>query len=133
MQSFTLPTLQGRSAVIARISAFLALLPNGKAWNVEVKEAKSRRSDRQNRYLWGVCYPAIKEHLQGWESEDIHEYCLGECFGWERMEGLSRPRMKPMKRSSKLSTTEFADYVAWIQRDMAQRGIYVPDPNEGEQ
>jgi hypothetical protein len=29
-----------------------------------------------------------------------------------------------------LSVTEFMDYVAWIQRAMAEKGIYVPDPDE---
>lgn len=109
---------------------FIAGLSTDKAWTVEVKELKRKRSDAQNRYLWGVCYPAILKHLQGWDAEDVHEYCLGECFGWEKIEGLGRARVKPIRRSKSMNVTEFMDYVAWIQRDMAGRGIYVPEPNE---
>jgi hypothetical protein len=119
-----------RAAAIGRIAAFLTALSRSHAWTVEVKQFNRRRSDPQNRYLWGVAYPSIVKHLEGWTAEDVHEYCLGECFGWERIEGLNRARLKPVKRSSKLSVTEFADFVAFIQRRMAEHGVYVPDPNE---
>ncbi len=129
-QTFQLPRLVSREGQIQRIARFLAGLSADKGWTVEVKETRRKRSDPQNRYLWGVCYPAIQKHLEGWEPEDIHEYCLGECFGWERLSGLKRDRVRPLKRSSALSVTEFMDYVEWIQRHMAEKGIYVPDPNE---
>lgn len=130
--TFTLQKGMDRAAAIGRIAAFLTALSRSHAWTVEVKQLARRRSDPQNRYLWGVCYPAITKHLPGWTSDDVHEFCLGECFGWERLEGLNRARLKPVKRSSKLSVTEFMDYVAWIQHRMAENGIYVPDPNEEE-
>jgi len=129
MQQFTLQK-QRSAGSIDRIARFLASLSADKAWTVEVKELKRKRSDAQNRYLWGVCYPAILKHLEGWAAEDVHEYCLGECFGWEKIEGLGRARVKPIRRSKSMNVTEFMDYVAWIQRDMAERGIYVPEPNE---
>ena len=78
--------------VIAKIAGFLARLPIDKAWRVSVTEQKRRRTSQQNRYLWGVAYPAILtgggEALRGWHAEDLHEYFLGECFGWETLEGL---------------------------------------------
>lgn len=130
MHSFTLPKLLSREGSILKISNFLKLLSPGKAWRVTIEEARCTRSIAQNKYLWGVVYPAIQKHLQGWSAEDIHDYCLGECFGWETLEGFGRRRMRPIRRSSKLSTTEFMDYVADIQQRMAGHGIYVPDPNE---
>jgi hypothetical protein len=130
MQTFTLPRLVSRERQIERIAAFLSGLAAGKGWTVEVKELVRTRSGQQNRYLWGVAYPAILQHLPGWTADDLHEYCLGECFGWEVIEGFGRKRMRPLKRSSKLSTTEFTDFVADIQMRMAERGIYVPDADE---
>lgn len=130
MHVFSLPRLLGREHQIDRIARFLSALAPEKGWAVEVKELKLKRTNQQNRYLWGVAYAAIIQHLPGWTAEDVHEYCLGECFGWETLEGLGRKKMRPIKRSSVLNITEFMDYVAWIQRDMATRGIYVPDPNE---
>ena len=127
---FTLPRLMDRTRVIQRVAGFLSQLDEGKAWTVEVKPVVRRRSNQQNRYLFGVCYPAILKHLPGFTVEDVHDYCLGECFGWETLEAFGRKRIRPIKRSAKLSTTEFMDYVADIQRRMAERGIYVPDPDE---
>ncbi len=129
-QTFQLPKSLRRDGQIERIAAFLSRLAPEKGWVVEVKEKKRKRSDPQNRYLWGVCYPAILKHLEGWEAEDVHEYCLGECFGWDRLTGLNRDKARPLKRSSTLTVVEFMNYVDWIQRHMAEKGIYVPDPNE---
>ncbi len=69
--------------------------------------------------------------MEGWSADDVHEFCLGEAFGWETLTGFGKKRLKPIRRSSSLSVTEFMDYVADVQRRMAERGIYIPDPNEG--
>ena len=125
MQTIRLPAGREDSA---RAASFVNALPLDRAWRVEVSEWKPRRSDEQNRYLWGVVYPAIAERLEGWHKDDIHEYCLGECFGWETIEGLGKKRLRPLKRSSRLNKQEFTDYVAWIQQRMAEHGIYIEDP-----
>ena len=121
--------------VIAQIAGFLARLPTDKSWRVSVQELRRRRTTQQNRYLWGVAYPAILtgggEALRGWEAADLHEFFLGEHFGWETIEGLGKKRIKPLKRSAKLTTLEFSDFVAFIQRKAAEFGVYVPDP-EGD-
>lgn len=118
---------QGRASVVDRLSRVLLSMPDDKAWNVAVTEKKPRRSDQQNRYLWGVVYKTVCDALGGWDADDVHEYCLGECFGWETLEGLGKRRMRPIRRSSKLNKQEFTDYVDWIQRHMAEKGIYIPD------
>jgi hypothetical protein len=68
--------------------------------------------------------------LPGWDAEDIHEYMLGECFGWETIAGLGRKRLRPLKRSSVLNKQEFSDFVAFIQRRAAEHGVYIPEPGE---
>ena len=130
MQTFTLPKGLSRERTIMRIASFLGALALSKGWTVEVKELQRRRSHAQNSYLWGVVYPAIQKHLEGWDAEDVHEYCLGEHFGWETLEGMGRKRLRPIKRSARLSVVEFRDYVEWIQRTMAEKGIYIPSPGE---
>jgi hypothetical protein len=54
MQTFQLPRLLRRDGQIERISRFLAALSPDKAWTVEVKQTQRKRSDPQNRYIWGV-------------------------------------------------------------------------------
>lgn len=97
---------------------------------VEAKPYKPRRNDQQNRYLWGVVYAAFLQKLEGWDAEDVHEYLLGEHFGWETIEGMGRKRMKPLRRSSKLNKQDFAAYVDFCIRKGAEYGVYVPSPEE---
>jgi hypothetical protein len=132
-QTFILPPDHREPAANRMLAFALAMLP-GKRIRVEVSEYRKRRSDEQNRYLWGCVYPAIisagGEQLRGWTSEDVHEYLLGEIYGWETLEGFGRKRLRPLRRSSKMTTVEFSEYVAQIQQRMAVLGIYVPDPGE---
>jgi len=130
-----LPKDRPRDDAIAKLVRFLHGLAPDKAWRVVVEPHKKRRSTQQNAYLWGVCYRTILDamgqgELAGWTSDDLHEFFLGEHFGWETMEGFGRKKLKPLRRSSKLSTMEFAGYVDFIQRYMAERGVYIPDANE---
>lgn len=132
-QAFTLPPEPSdREQIAANLHAFVMKALPGKRLKVTVEEAKKRRSDDQNRYLWGCVYPTILKsgQLEGWTAEDLHEFFLGEVFGWETVTGFGRKRMRPIRRSSGLSTTEFSDFVSRIQQRMAEVGVYVPDPNE---
>lgn len=122
--------LQKGERSLARLVAFVSALSQDKAWKLDISEHRPRRSDEQNRYLWGVVYATICKHLPGWDAEDVHDYFLGEHFGWETLEGMGRKRVKPIRRSSRLNKTEFAEYVAFIQRAMAERGVYIPEPGE---
>src|SRR5690349_21300498 len=116
-----------KGGVLSRVVALISALSKDAPLKIVISEYKRTRSLEQNAYLWGAVYPSILQHLPGWDADDLHDYFLGEHFGWETLEGLGRKRLKPVKRSSKLSTTEFADHVAFIQRTMAEKGIYVPD------
>lgn len=122
---FILPV--GRKALFA----FLDKLPTAKKWKVTVGLYRKRRSDQQNRYLWGVAYKTLQD-ATGQEAQDWHEYMLGEHFGWEEYEMFGKRKIRPKQRSSKLTTMEFMDFVDFIQRRAAEHGIYIPDPNEGE-
>jgi hypothetical protein len=131
---FKLMAKKTRDDALASLIRAIHKLPADKPWQVTIEKYKKRRSNSQNAYLWGVCYPNILEQggeqLAGWTKDDLHSYMLGEHFGWETLEGFGRKRMRPIRRSSKLSTMEFQDYVAFIQQKAAELGIVIPDPNE---
>lgn len=94
---------------------------------------KSRRSNDQNALLWALYSDALKqggEALGGWTTEDIHEYMLGEHFGWEKHEAFGRTRMKPKRRSSRLYKTEFSDFVEFVVHRFAEHGIVLELPGE---
>lgn len=129
MNRFELHKQHASRAQVARnCCRFIESLPADKSWVIEVKRLAKKRSNEANAYLWGVIYVAFTQALEGWDAEDVHEYLLGECFGWERLEGLDRVKVKPIKRSSKLSTIEFAEYTEFCIRRGAEHGIYVPPP-----
>lgn len=118
-----------REASVARLAAFAANLPLDKGWALEVTEQKRRRSQEQNRALWGVAYKTLSD-ATGNDAEDLHEFFLGEWSGWDVIDVMGRKRKVPKCRSSKLSTTEFCEFYAFIQRRAAEVGFYVPDPGE---
>jgi hypothetical protein len=127
-----LPKLVSRERSIDRIATILSGLSLERAWQVKVEPYASKRTNQQNKYLWGVVYPNILSSgkLEGWTAEEVHDYCLGEHFGWETVEGLGRKRIRPIKRSAKLTTPEFQDFIAFIQQRMAEHGIFIPDPDQ---
>lgn len=125
-----------------RACAFLQQLPTDKAWEVLVRPCATKRSDAQNRYWWSVVVKTLAESV-GYESEEVHSYLCGACFGWKDKRVPKTPRnpdgvesvplrtttRDEMGNHSVLSKTEFADLVAFAQRFGAQRGIFIPDPD----
>lgn len=118
-----------RQADIERLTRFLSECLPGKPVRVEVCQHRKRRSDEQNRALWGVAYRTLADET-GNDVNDLHEYFLGEHFGWEVIDVLGQQRRRPIRRSSKLSTAEFSDFYAFIQYRAAEMGYYIPDPGE---
>jgi hypothetical protein len=130
-RTWKVPASPGREADIVRIGQALRRLPVDRTWVVELREHKLKRSDSQNRYLWGAVYPTILaslgESVAGWSATDLHEYFLGECFGWEELAGFGRRRVRPVRRSSALNKQEFSDFVTFIQARMAEQGVTIPE------
>ena len=94
---------------------------------------KSRRSNEQNALLWALYSDAKAkggETLGGWDTETIHEYMLGEYFGWVTSEALGRKRWTPVKRSSRLTKLEFSDFVEFVVRRFAEHGIVLALPGD---
>lgn len=118
---------------IARLVGALSALPREKAFKVVISENRKRRTNDQNAWLWGVAYKIICSHLEGWSAHDVHAWCLGEWGGFEQVEMFGKTHCLPIRRSSKLTTKEFMQYKEWIQNNMAERGIDIPDPNQEDE
>lgn len=129
-QLFVLPKAD-REALCQRIYAFLMVTLPNRHVSVEVKEHRTKRSDAQNKYLWGVCYATLQK-ATGQEANDWHEYMLGEWAGWEIVELFGQQKRRPVRRSSKLDTVDFMEFVMFIQQRAAQYGIYIPDPDPSQ-
>lgn len=130
MNQIILPRNRENAGKAAR---FIEALPLDRAWAVEVKEHKPRRSDEQNRYLWSIYQHILKvggEDMGGWTKEDLHDFFLITHFGSEIKELFGRKRHVPLRRSSKLNKQEFTDFIETIFRFMAERGVYIPSSDE---
>ena len=119
--------------IIKAVAVMVAAVDTKKSWCITVEPWKRKRSDAQNRFLWGVAYPMILEQggetLGGWTRDDLHEYFLGECFGWEVLEGFGRKRMRPLKRSSGLTKDEFTEYLMFLEQRCLDMGMGpLPEP-----
>lgn len=115
----------------------IAALDLKATFSVTVEKYQSSRTGLQNRYLWGVVYKTVEAET-GQEADDWHIYFLGEYFGWKEVQMFGRKRMRPRRttttneegKADVLTTVQFQDYWCFIQRVCAQKGIYIPDPNE---
>jgi hypothetical protein len=138
---FTLPKLLPRDGAIQRVAGFLSRLPLEKAWRVSVQEQRRTRSLAQNAYLHGVAYKILSD-ATGYELDEIAEFLCGTYFGWKDKRVPKTPRNPegvesvPIRTTTRndagkrdvLKTTEFSDYVAFVQRFAADKGLYIPDP-----
>lgn len=120
--------------MIERLCRFVGQCTPGKALKVTVEKYVKRRSDDQNKLLWGWVYPKVREvggeSLNGWTNEDLHELFLINWGGYEVIEFAGQKRKRPVRRSSKLSTVEFSDYIESILRFCAEQGFYIEMPDE---
>ena len=142
LHAFILPKLLPRDKQICRVVDMLEDLPISKSWKVEIRECKSERSDLQNNYLNGVCYKLIGDAI-GYERDEVSEFLCGLRWGWKDKRVPKKPSCPtgiesvPIRttttneegRRSVLGKTEFSEYVAFVQRFAASKGIVIPDPD----
>jgi hypothetical protein len=104
-----------------------------KAWCIEISEWKKPRSNQQLRYLFGVVYPMVLEAggeaLGGYTREDLHDFFLGEIYGWQELSALGRTQLKPLRRTSKMTRAEFTDFLYAIENKCVEMSIGpLPEP-----
>ena len=103
----------------------------GKRVEVVLRRERSKRSIDQNRWLFGCALPILAECLgyDKHEHEDLHYAMVAKCYGTHYDEKLGLD--VPNRRSSKLTTREFSDYMEWFVRFAATEfGCVIPLPNE---
>jgi hypothetical protein len=99
----------------------------GQKIELTLRKFRKKRSDQQNRYYWGVVIDILGKTF-GYEPEEMHEALK---FKFLQIDSSIQPGLISARSTTKLSTTEFMDYISAIQRWAAQEfHIYLPDPNE---
>lgn len=91
-----------------------------------IRKARSKRSNNQNSYYWGICLPILGDYF-GYDSEEMHEAL--------KMKFLRRGAcdLETVTSTTKLNTSEFEEYLEKIRRwALSDYNIVVPLPNEIE-
>lgn len=142
MPKFVLPR-GDRKRALPLATEVLAGLDELVAWNVTIEPVKHERSASQNAYLWAVPNKMISD-ATGYEVEEVHEYLCGQHFGWKDKRVPKTPRNPsgvesvPIRTTTTdergkrnvLTTTQFSDYVDFVQRFAAKKlGLVIPDPD----
>lgn len=111
---------------------------------VSAEPWKATRTNRQNRYLFGVAYPLLAE-ATGYEVEGdngIHAFMCGTHWGWVDIRVPKTPQnpqgvaSKPFRTTTRdengeyapVSTEEFSKFVDTVKRIGAAANVFIPDP-----
>lgn len=110
----------------------------GKSVILEVSKYYRNRTNRQNRYIWGVMVPIIQRWILETQGEKVTK---DQAYMYLRMGVLEE---KPViteiagtevitfesKRFSRMNTKEFSEAIEEVIAIMAERGCAIPLPNE---
>lgn len=117
--------IRNREAFDKQVMSF----PDGE-YILSVKELKSERSDRQNRYYWGVVIRLLADNF-GYSPMEVHEVLKGIFLPKELNFGIMK--VISTRSTTSLKTDEFEDYLekvrVWANQEF---GLLIPLPNEVE-
>ena len=116
------------------IGRWIATFKNGTKLDITIRKHKSKRSNDQNRYYWGVVIPILADYFGHDNAEDMH-HDLKEKFN--PIESKLEPGKMIGGTTTKMSTEEFfcgeTSYVERICRWAAMEyEIYIPPPKKAE-
>lgn len=97
-------------------------------YEICVKPWRDNRSDRQNRYYWGIVVREVASHT-GYTDEEAHEI-LKHLF-LSRVALIGEGSVTIARSTKHLNTVEFEEYLSkvrqWASRELS---VYLPLPNE---
>lgn len=113
---------------------------DGKRILVTITEYTGKRSDKQNRYCWGVLVPTIKRHLEAFnkDNEGITDEQVYSVLKYHH--GLTRTIEMPNFNSvtiegsaARLGSQAFEDFLENARALAASWGCVVPLPKESDE
>lgn len=112
-----------------------AMSLNCKEFNITIEKKRSKRSNEQNRYYWGVVVQLMKQGLNdiGYmvDDEATHDFIKAEFNSKVIVnEGTGESKNIPMTTTN-MTKTEFSEMIEKIKIFASEwLGVYIPDPNE---
>jgi hypothetical protein len=110
----------------------------GQPLRVRFSVLRKKRSDAQNRYMWGVIVPTVAAWLretQGekYDKDDVYYWINGKVLGRQvKIKEIAGEEIAVMqgKRFSQMTTVEFNDAVEQILQYFAEMGLVIPEPRQ---
>jgi hypothetical protein len=100
----------------------------GKHVEILLKRRRTKRSNPQNRYYFGVVVKLLAEHC-GYDTQEMHEALAMRFLRIEDCPITGAPRRK---RTPQTDTAEFAEYLEHCIRLAAELGVVIPDAQNGK-
>jgi len=119
--------------VKAAISRWLRTFKTGAHVDIIIRKHRSKRTDEQNRYYWGVVIPILADHF-GYDPEEMHEELK---IMFNPIQSKIDPSRVIGGSTTKMDTKEFmADDDSYIERicrwGATEYGIYIPPPKKAD-
>lgn len=89
---------------------------------LEIHNRKPKRTDAQNRYLWGVYYPLIAKETGNHNIDALHSLFTG-LFLTEKVVEVMGRKVRIKKSTTMLGVGEFCEYVMDIE---SETGVEAP-------
>ena len=95
-----------------------------------IRSIRKKRTDKQNRYYWGVVIDYIARQMGESDREEVHKSLARNFLGFEEQSygGVS---FEKVPSTTSLSTEEFTEYIEIVRRWAAEfLYINIPDPEQ---
>lgn len=112
-----------------------ALSLNCKEFLFTLEKKRSKRSNQQNKYYWGVVVPLVKQGLidlgYNVDTESTHDFIKSE-FNYKEIVNENTGEVKKIPNTTtQLNKSEFSEMIERIKIFSAEWfGIYIPDAGE---
>lgn len=119
---------KGDGIIYQRLTAYQSFLQAlaGKEIIVTITEYRRNRTDRQNRYYWGVIVKMLSEYF-GYDKDEETELHEGLKQKFLLVKGK---HLEYVRSTRKLTTVEFNNYIDQIIRWAAKSySVVLPDPD----
>lgn len=107
----------------------------GKHIEINLKKARSKRSDQQNKYMWGVVIPYLQDGFKniGYQlsKDEVHQFIKSKFNLIEIVNEKTGEAVAVPLSTTELTKTEFGEYLEKIFQFSAEfLGVVIPSPNE---
>ena len=94
---------------------------------IVLEKIRGTRTQKQNRYYWGVVLELIANHT-GYLTEEVHEVMKSKFLRSKKVWGGGEITI--LRSTSDLTSDEFAEYIEQVRVEATEMEINIPDPDK---